>query len=454
MAQATKTLEQEFAETFPGSRARAMAAVEIFPSGVTHDGRYVKPFPLYAERADGSKKYDVDGHELIDYAVGHGALILGHNRPEVIAAVEGQLHKGTHYGAGHDLELEWGDWVTRLVPSVERVKFTGSGTESTLMAMRLSRAFTGREKIMKVSGNFHGWHDAALPGERVPFDVVPSPGIPQGTIESVVVAPVNDLAWIDARLAAGDIAGVILEPTGASWATIPVPEGYLAALREIANKHAAVLTFDEVITGFRWAPGGAQERFNVIPDLTTMAKIVAGGLPGGAVGGRAEIMALLEFRDDLAWKKVPHPGTFNANPLSSAAGAACLKLVANPEIQRRCDETAARVRAGMNAALVARGIPGVVYGESSVFHVLLGETCDNMSAGDIRVPEGISPERLKTANVGKMKALLNAGMLLNGVDLFSNGGMTSYAHSTADADKTIEAFDTTICRMRDEGVFG
>ena len=454
MALATRTLEQQFADEFPNSRARAMHALEIFPSGVTHDGRYVKPFPLYVQHAQGSKKYDVDGHELIDYAVGHGSLILGHGRPEIIAAVEEQLHKGTHYGAGHDLELAWGDWVTRLVPSVDTVRFTGSGTESTLMAMRLARAYTGREKIVKVSGNFHGWHDAALPGEKVPFDVVNSPGVPQGTVESVSVAPVNDLDWVAQRCAQGDIAGLILEPSGASWATIPLPEGYLAGLREITNKHEVVLIFDEVITGFRWAPGGAQERYNVIPDITTMAKIVAGGLPGGAVGGRGDIMALLEFRDDPAWKKVPHPGTFNANPLSAAAGSTCLEIVSNPEIQRHCDALAATLRAGCNALLVERSIPGVVYGESSVFHVLLGESPSNMTNGDLRAPEGLTPERLKTANTGKVKATLNAGMLLNGVDLFSNGGLFSYAHTPDDVDKTLEAFDTTICRMRDEGVIG
>ncbi|MBA2454192.1 MAG: aminotransferase class III-fold pyridoxal phosphate-dependent enzyme, partial [Chloroflexia bacterium] len=286
MAQITKTIEQEFIEEFDGSRQRAMQALEIYPSGITHDVRYVKPFPLYVARAQDQKKWDVDGHEIIDYSMGHGSLIAGHNNPEIVEAVQAQLQKGTHYGACHDLELEWGDWVQRLVPSAGRVKFTSSGTESTLLAMRVARAFTGREKILKFAGHFHGWNDYAVPGEKPPFDKSSSPGIPQDTFDSMVVAPVNDLDFVAERLAKGDIAGVILEPSGASYASIPLPDGFLQRLREITQANDTVLIFDEVITGFRWAPGGAQERSSVTPDITTMAKIVAGGLPGGAVGGR------------------------------------------------------------------------------------------------------------------------------------------------------------------------
>jgi len=163
-SQVRKTIEQEYIERHPGSRERYERAVQAFPSGITHDVRYLRPFPLYAERAQGSKKWDVDGHELIDYAMGHGALILGHSHPEIAEAVAEQVRRGTHFGAGHDLEIEWGQRVCNLVPSVERVKFTSSGTEATLMAMRLARAFTGRDKIMKFAGHFHGWQDYAING--------------------------------------------------------------------------------------------------------------------------------------------------------------------------------------------------------------------------------------------------------------------------------------------------
>jgi glutamate-1-semialdehyde 2,1-aminomutase len=336
------------------------------------------------------------------------------------------------------------------------VKFTSSGTESTMLAMRVARAFTGREKILKFSGHFHGWNDYAIPGEKPPFDKGSSPGIPQETFNSVVVAPVNDLDFVAERLAHGDVAGVILEPSGASYATIPIEEGFLKRLREITEQHNTVLIFDEVITGFRWAPGGAQERSGVTPDMTTMAKIVAGGLPGGAVAGRAEIMNMFEFRDEPGWnanKRVSHPGTYNANPLAAAAGSACLKIVSDHKVQQHCDEMTARLRAGMNAALVDRSVPGFVYGEASVFHIMLGVTCDNMTSGDLHTPVGVDPEVLKAGSSQRVEGILTAGMLLGGAHLFHAGGLLSIKHTAEDIDKTIEAFDTTITRMRDEGVF-
>lgn len=452
----TKTIEQEFIEEFDGSRQRAMQALEIYPSGITHDVRYVKPFPVYIARAQDQKKWDVDGHELIDYSMGHGSLIAGHNNPEIVAAVQEQLLKGTHYGACHDLELEWGDWVQRLVPSADRVKFTSSGTEATMLAMRVARAYTGREKVLKFSGHFHGWNDYAAVGEKPPFTQESVPGIPAGTFNSMVVAPVNDLDFVDDRLAQGDVAAVILEPSGASYATIPIPGDFLARLREITERHNTVLIFDEVITGFRWAPGGAQERSGVTPDMTTMAKIVAGGLPGGAVAGKADIMNMLEFRDEPGWnatRRVGHPGTYNANPLAASAGATCLKIVSDPAVQQHCDALAAKARAGMNAALVNRDVPGFVYGESSVFHIYLGKSCDNMTSGDLHIPEGVSYDLLKAGSGQRLEGVLTAGMLLYGAHLFHAGGLLSMKHTEEDIERTVEAFDKTIVRMKDEGFF-
>ncbi|HUG15062.1 MAG TPA: aspartate aminotransferase family protein [Thermomicrobiales bacterium] len=452
MAQATRTIEQEFVETFDGSRQRAMQAMEIYPAGVTHDARYVKPFPIYIQRADGAIKVDVDNHELIDYAVGHGSLILGHNHPEVVEAVTAQLKRGTHFGSGHDQELEWGDWVQRLVPSAARVKFTSSGTEATMLAIRVARAFSGKEKILKFAGHFHGWHDYAVPGEKVPFDAPSSPGIPQSSYDLTIVAPHDDLNFVEAQLARGDIAAVILEPSGASWATIPPKPGFLHQLREITRKHDTILIFDEVITGFRWSPGGAQERFSIMPDMTTLAKIVAGGLPGGCIAGRADIMSVFEFRDEPGWKKIVHPGTYNANPLASVSGATCLRLVSDRTVQEHADAMATRLRAGFNAALVDRGIRGVCYGESSVFHVLLGVECSNMTAGDVRRPEGITHEALKAGLTGKIKSAFVSGMMLEGSDLTFGGGWLSLKHTPEHIDQTIAGFDRTIVRMRDEGV--
>jgi glutamate-1-semialdehyde 2,1-aminomutase len=452
MAQATKTIEQEYSDEFSGSRQRAMSAMEIFPAGVTHDSRFAKPFQLYVERAKGSKKWDVDGHELIDYAMGHGSLILGHNHPTVIEKVKEQLDRGTHLGASHDQELIWGDWVQRLVPSCERVKFTSSGTEATMLAIRAARAFSGKDKMLKFEGMFHGWHDYAASGEKLPVERSAPPGIPQAVADLTVVVPIDDLDAVESELKKGDIACVILEPSGASWATIPPSEGFLKGLREVTAKYDTILIFDEVITGFRWAPGGAQERFGVKPDMTTMAKILAGGLPGGGFGGRHDIMSVFEFRDDPGHKKIMHPGTYNANPLSAVAGATCLELVSDPKVQQHADDMAARLRSGFNKALTDAGIPGFCYGESSVFHVVLGKACSNMTAGDLRKPEGVDIPTLKAGMKGKVKSSFVAGMMLEGSDIAFGGGWLSIAHSPEDIDKTIAGFERTIARMHDEGI--
>lgn len=450
-------IEQEFVKKHQGSKAFYERAVAAIPRGVTHDVRYMKPFPLYVTRAAGSKKWDIDGNEIIDYAMGHGALILGHSHPGIVEAVSEQIQRGTHYGAGHELEIEWGERICNLVPSAEQVEFTSSGTEATLLAMRIARSFSGREKILKFAGHFHGWHDYAVPGERNIESATPPPGVPKAVLDTVVVAPVNDLDFVDRRLAEGDIAAVILEPSGASWASIPLPDDFLQRLRETTRKHDTILIFDEVITGFRWSPGGKQLAVDVTPDLTTMAKIVAGGLPGGAIGGRADIMSVLDFRDDPEWnrtKKIGHPGTYNANPLSAAAGSACLALVSDPGVQQHADRTAASIRAGFNDVLVRHDVPGFVWGESSVFHIMLGTSCANQNGGDLHIPEGVSPQALKTGTPPELGHTLHLSMLNQGIDLFHGGGLLSSAHSGADVDRTVAAFDASISTMKEGGLFG
>ncbi len=445
----------DYEAQFAGSLAKATRARQAIAGGIAHDGRYSKPFPLYVDRAEGAHKWDVDGHEIIDFAMGHGALILGHNDPDVAAAVLEQYPKGTHYGSCHELEIEWAEQVKRLIPSAEQVRFTSSGTESTMLAIRLARAYQGKSKVLKIEGHFHGWHDYLIKGEKPPFDAPSLPGVPAGTYESVDVIPANDVSIVAERLATGEYAALIMEPSGGSWSTIPLAEDYLKEVRRLTAEQGVTLIFDEVITGFRWAPGGAQERFNVIPDMTTLAKIVAGGLPGGAVAGKREIMELLEFRDDPEWmakKKVIHPGTYNANPLAAAAGAAALKKCANPAVQAHCDNLAAQLRAGMNAILVEEGVPGAVWGESSAFHVMVGTEVSNLNATDMHRPEGVSSTVLKASGKAGLGGTLHLAMLLEGVDLFSGGGLFSVAHTQADVDKAIDAFDRTITRFKNEGL--
>ncbi|MFL5758491.1 MAG: aspartate aminotransferase family protein [Thermomicrobiales bacterium] len=450
------TILSQYEVQFAGSMALYGRARNIIAGGIAHDGRYIKPFPLYVKRSQGGHKWDVDGHELIDFAMGHGALILGHGDPDVTGAVAAQLTNGTHYGAGHEAEIVWAEQISKLIPSAEQVRFVASGTEATLLAQRLARARTGKNVIVKFQGHFHGWNDYLIKGEKPPYDSQTIPGVPPEVLGTVVVLPANDPAMVEERLAQGDVAGVIIEPSGASWATIPLVDGFLESLRELTRKHGVVLIFDEVITGFRWSPGGAQARFNVTPDLTTLAKIVAGGLPGGAVAGRTEVLQHLAFKDEPDWnrKKVGHPGTFNANPLTATAGAVCLRKCADSTVQQHCDRLAASLRAGINAVFERQSVLGCAWGDSSVFHIILGEECRNRTAADLQIPEGISPEKLKASQKAGLATPLSLGMAIEGVDLFNGGGMFCVAHTQADVDHTIEAFDRVLTRMKDDGMVG
>jgi len=405
-------------------------ALEVFPSGVTHDGRFMRPFPIYVTHARGSHKWDVDGNEYVDYFGGHGALLLGHSHPQVTAAVTEQVQKGSHYGASHALEVEWGKLVQELVPSTRdggKVKFVASGTEATLMALRLARAFTGKDVVVKMRGHFHGWHDYATIGMSEPWDAPSSNGVPIGVRQSMRAIPSNDIAAVEAALAPGDVAALIMLLNGLSTA-------YLEQVRDVTRKHGVVLIFDEVVTGFRYAPGGAQEFFGVTPDLSTHAKILAGGYPGGSVSGRADIMSMLDHRDDAQWQRyqrVSHPGTFNANPVSAAAGVACLNIVRDPAVQKKAIATADKIRAGMNDSFERHGIPGTAAGEVSILSI-----------------EFFNPRITGSELIWRFRG----AMQLGGVDFSYLGGTVSAVHDDRDVDQTVMAFDQTLQRLQAEGV--
>jgi len=450
------TILEDYQREFAASKRLFERSNKVIVGGITHDGRYLNPFPPFIATANGSHKMSVDGRDLIDYAVGHGSLIFGHNDPEITEAMQNRVAEGTHLGAGHENEVLWAEQIVKLVPSAERVRFTASGTESTLLAMRIARGYTQKSTILKFEGHFHGWQDYALKGEKPPFENVKVPGIPAETLGTVSVLPSNDLAMLEERLVQGDVAAVILEPSGASWATIPLKEQFLEGVRELTRKHDVLLIFDEVITGFRWAPGGAQQRFGVIPDLTTMAKIVAGGMPGGAVAGRADVMEIMKFTDDAAWnanRRVPQAGTYNANPLAAVAGYTCLRKVDDRSIHDYCDAHAATLRSAMNQVLNKYDAPGFAWGESSVFHVALDTTCTNRPDGDLHTPEGVDPEYLKKSGGTPLSQILEIGMLVEGVHLFHAGGFICTEHDSQDIEKTIAAFDRVIGRMQEEGLF-
>src|SRR5258705_13641152 len=228
--------------------------------------------------------------------MGHGPLFLGHCHPAVVKAVQEQVARGTHLGASHELEVRWAELVQKLIPSAQMVRFTMSGTEATHLALRIARAFTGRPKILKFQGHFHGWHDGVVAAGNPPYDVPMSAGVPESVLDQLLVCPPNDIKSVDTMLERGDVAAVILEPAGGQSGTTPTIPGYLQELRSLTTRHNVVLIFDEVITGFRYSPGRAQAYFGVTPDMTTLAKILACGLAGVAIDRQNQRMCRRSHR--------------------------------------------------------------------------------------------------------------------------------------------------------------
>ena len=430
----------------PGSWALWARACRSIPGGITHDIRHLTPFPLYVTHARGSRKWDVDGHEYVDYWMGHGALFLGHGHPAIVEAVQSQAARGTHFGACHELEVRWAELVTELVPSAERVRFTMSGTEATHLALRLARAATGRTKVVKFVGHFHGWHDGVVAGVQPPYDLPLSSGVPDAMLGAVLLAPPNDIGALEGLLRArDDVAAVILEPAGGLAGTFPVIPAFLKELRALTQERGVILIFDEVISGFRYAPGGAQAYYGVTPDLTTLAKILAGGLPGGAVAGQARILNWLAFRDDPRWNRkdrVAHAGTFNANPLSAAAGVACLEALRDGSPHHRANRIGEELRAALAAVWKRVGAPGGVYGDASLIHVSL----------DGPIPPSPAQAEAHPEDVG-LTHRLRCALLNRGVDMPRHHGWLSAAHTEADLALTIRAFEQTLRDLAAEGTF-
>ncbi len=408
---------------------------------MTHDLRYLEPFPIYINRALGAHKWDVDDHELIDYWAGHGALLLGHCHPKVVAAVQAQMALGTHPGACHELEIRWAQLVQQLIPSAEKVRFTSSGTEATLMAAAPARIFTGKSRVLKFAGHFHGWHDALTPGADG-FDEQLPPGVTAEVAAQTVVIPPNDIELVERTLARDPSIGcVILEPTGGHWGAVPIRGPFLRELREQTKRRNCLLIFDEVITGFRVSPGGAQAYYGIKPDLTALAKILAGGLPGGCLAGRDEVMAALEFRPGQ--RKMKHPGTFNANPLSASAGIATLELVATGKPCHKANEIAKRLREQLNRLFRERNLPWIAYGEFSGFR-LVPNYSGPRPTDDSFIPFDGAYEKLEVAQDRSLVHAFRRAMLLNGVDLTGLGGMTTALHTEEDVTRTVAAVEAAL----------
>jgi glutamate-1-semialdehyde 2,1-aminomutase len=446
-------LRDNYTAALPASQALYERARRLFPDAVTHDNRRMQPFPLYVDRAEGAYKWDVDGNRYVDYWMGHGALLLGHNPRQVADAVREQALRGTHYGACHVKEVEWGEWVCRLLPSAERVRFTASGTEATHMAVRLARAFTGKRHVVKFAGHFHGWHEGLEIGVRPPYEAEPEAGQLPEVVELVSVLPPNDIVAVRERLGKGDVAAVIIEPTGGHFGSVPAPAAFVTALREETRRAGALLIFDEVVTGFRVAPGGAQELLGIRPDLTTMAKILCGGLPGGACAGREDVMSYLATKPSPAENrraKIAHAGTFNANPLSAAAGVAMLASVADGQAIRFVNQQAAKLRHGMNGILAREEVAWKVYGEHSDWKIFFGAGTPPRDGSDQSVRD-VDWRRLDAKNAEQSLALRQA-LILNGVDFNGARALVGTCHTDEIIGETLVAFEAAVRAMKEEGL--
>ncbi len=411
-------------------------AQALLPGGVDSPVRAFRAVgggPLFIERGEGPYLYDVDGNRYVDYVLSWGPLILGHARREVVEAIQAAAAKGTSYGAPSPLELELARLVMDFMPNIEMLRFVNSGTEATMSALRLARAFTKRDKIVKFEGCYHGHADMLLvqAGSGIATLGLPdSPGVPAATVADTLVARYNDLDSVESlfRQFPGQIAAVIVEPVAGNMGVVPPAEGFLPGLRRITHDNEALLIFDEVMTGFRVHPGGAQALYNVQPDLTTLGKVIGGGLPVGAYGGRREIMGMVAPAGP-----VYQAGTLAGNPLAMTAGIVTLNLLKIPGSWEKMEAAAAQLEAGIASAAGKAGVPVRQTRVGTMFTTFFSE---------VEPRDWSSVKCADTAHFGKYFR----GMLENGVYLAPSqfeAAFISTAHHEAAIEQTILAAEKT-----------
>ncbi len=400
------------------------------PGGDTRTSAYWAPYPVFIERGEGCRIWDADGHSYVDFVNNYTSLILGHAHPAVLEAVGRELARGTAYAAPLAPQIELAAMLVDRVPSLDAVRFCNSGTEATLFAIRAARAFTGRERFIKIEGGFHGTHDAvevsvspdladAGPADD-PRPVPASAGLPKRVLDDVVIVPFNDVAAVERAFGRypGEIAALIVEPVPGGLSYLPPAPGYLAGLREVVHRHGALLIFDEIQT-LRLSRGGAQELFGVTPDLTTMGKIIGGGFPVGAFGGRRDIMDLF---DPSRPGHLHHSGTFNGNRATMVAGQAVLRMLEQPQIDR-LNALGDRLRAGLFETARASGLRAQVTGVGSFSSILLSD-------------RPVTDYRSRAAVPAALQSLLHLHLLNRGVYSMTRGSFSLCAPMT---DAEIEA---------------
>lgn len=437
----TDNVVKTYTEDRQGSAVLHVQAKKHFAlDGATHFIRTINPFRPYITHAKGSKKWDVDGNEYLDYVMGHGALLLGHGHEKVVRAVQEQVEKGLLYGENHALEIKWAELIKEMIPSAERVLFFACGNEANMMALRLSRVFTGKKKILRFQNHYHGWADElASPAE---------PGVSQ---DNVVVIPHNDPERLEQELAKNEYAAVLTEAGGAFiGGRIPLDVSFVRRIPGLAKKYATLWILDEVVTGFRVSPGGWQGLLGVTPDLTTLGKCVGGGLGAGALVGRADIFQALHPHTPPGCR-VNLGGTWNANPLTANAGIATCELLKTGVFQKRADEAAALFRKEGNKILKEKGISGALYGRSSIAYIYLGPL--DFKPENDTMPPTRDAAKIADPSMTPVYNRLLLHMLKRGVS--NIGGyifIFSAMHTREDVQKTINVLGQSIEAIRDEGL--
>ena len=430
----------------PASEKLSQRARTVFPGGDTRSSAHYAPYPLGIAEAGGCRMRDFDGHEILDFMNNFTSLIHGHAHPDVVAAVQRQVAQGSAYAAPNDDQIEFAELMAERVPSIEQLRFTSSGSEATLMAIRAARAFTGRQKLVKVEGGYHGSYDHAevsmipRPGEAGPIEA-PRPvpleaSIADSALADVIPIPYNQPEIARARIEAhaDEIAAVIVEPILGSLGMLPAERDFLQALRSASESAGALLILDEVIS-FRLGFGGAQERLGIRPDLTALGKIIGGGLPIGAVGGRRDVM---ESFDPARRQGVWHASTFSGNPLSMAAGLAALEDL-TPEAIERIDGLGARLREGFDQAFRGAGVHGQATGSGSLVQLHLTD----------RVLRNARDTLAGLGEAGRAAQWLQLSLLRHGVFLSPRGMCcVSTAHDEAAIDTAVAALEAVLTELR------
>lgn len=409
---------------------------KVLVGGVNSPVRAMKPYPFFVERSEGSRLFDADDNSYIDYCLGYGPLILGHANPAVIEAVKNQLSDGTLYGTPTELEITFAKKVVSHVPSAEMVRFVNTGTEATMGAIRLARGVSKKNKIIKFEGAFHGAHDYVLvkAGSGATTHGVPdSAGIPPKTTENTILAPFNDEAAIE-KIVKNEkgLACIILEPIIGNAGCVMPKEGYLKFLREITAENNILLIFDEVITGFRLGLGGAQEYFGVKADITTLGKILGGGLPIGCIASTREIM---ENMAPLG--PIYQAGTFNGNPLSGVAGLAALAELEKPDVYKRLEKSGLTMRSGLSDITSDLGVETRIYGAGSMYQVYF----TNEDVVDYTTALKADKDRF----LAYQRELLRRGVFLPPSQYECN--FLSTAHTNEDLDFTLEAMEEALRKL-------